>query len=63
MYAPIATSKTRVQRFKHTTQKLPDTLPLSPRICQCMRQLFVKKTEVFSSNFQFTCRAKFSAFG
>ena len=27
----------------HTTQKLPDTLPLSPRICQCMRQFFVKR--------------------
>ena len=38
-------------------------LPLSPRIYPCMSQFFCQKTEVFISNFQFTCRAKFSAFG
>ena len=36
-------AKFGVQRFKHTTQKLSDMLPLSPRIFQCMRQFFVKR--------------------
>ena len=44
-------------------QILPDMLPLSTLICQCMRQFFVKRLKFFISNFQFTCGAKFSAFG
>ena len=59
MCAPIVTSKNWVQRFKHTTQKLPDMLPLRPHIWY---NFFFQKTEVSSSNFQFTCRAKFSRF-
>ena len=46
MCAPIATSK-----VKHTTQKLPDMLPLSPRICQCMRQFFVKRLKFLATTF------------
>ena len=35
---------------------MPPYLPMHETI-------FCQKTEVFSSNFQFTCRAKFSEFG
>ena len=38
-----------VQRFKHTTQKLPDMLSLSPRLCQCMRQFFVKRPKFLAA--------------
>ena len=41
-----------------TAQKLPDMLPLSPM----HETMFCQKTEVFSSNFQFTCGAKFCGF-
>ena len=51
MCVPIATCKILVQRFKHTTQTLPDILPLSPRIWQCMRQIFVKRLKFLAATF------------
>ena len=44
-------------------QRLPDTPSLSPHICQSMRYFFYYFIFKFISNFQFMCRAKFSAFG
>ena len=49
MCASIATSKILVQRLKHTTQKLPDMLSLSPRIRQCMRRFFVKRPKFLAA--------------
>ena len=42
-------NKIWVQRFNHTTQKLPDMPPLSPCICQCMRLFFVKRPKFLAA--------------
>ena len=42
-------AKFGLKRFKHTTQKLPDMLPLSPHIWQCMRQFFVKRPKFLAA--------------
>ena len=41
--------------------KLPDMLPLSPRICQCTRQFFVKRPKFLAATSNL--RVEQSAFG
>ena len=44
-------AKLEFKDSKGTTQKLPDMLPLSPHICQCMKRFFVIRPMFLAATF------------